>query len=103
MPCPTSICNETCPVGVSTVNLVTNTLSLGDADVVAVHEQVYPSESEISLPESDVPVSGTFKLFKNGQLQTPTTDYSIEDSLVTLVVAPESTDLYFCDYLADRS
>jgi hypothetical protein len=103
MACPTSICNETCPAAVSTINLVTNAISLGTTDVVAVHQLVYPSASSISLPGSDVPVAGTFKLFKNGQLLTPDVDYTLADSIVTLIVAPESTDVYVADYLADRS
>ena len=103
MPCPTSICNETCPAAISTINIVTNNLSLGDDDVVAVSQQVYPAESLITLPENDVPVAGTFKLFKNGQLLTVDADYALADDVVTLVVAPVGTDVYVADYMAVRA
>jgi len=103
MSCPTSICNETCPAAISTINIVTNTVSLGDDTVVPVSQHVYPSGSIIMLPSNDVPIAGTFKLFKNGQLLTADSDYSLADDVATLVMAPVSTDVYVVDYIAVRA
>jgi hypothetical protein len=68
-----------------------------------VHQRVYPAGSVISLPSADVPVDGTFGLYLNGQLLTPTTDYTLDGSTVTLVVAPEAGAIYLVGYLAERA
>lgn len=103
MPAPTSIANETIPSQIQTINIITETVVLGNADCVEVNQQCYPSGDVITLPEGDSPISGSFKLYKNGQMLTPTTDYTIADGVVTLVVTPIPEDVYLYNYLTVRT
>jgi len=57
--------------------------------------------SNTSFTLANTPVTGSVHLYKNGQLLTPTTDYSISGSTITMVVAPISTpttDKLLADY-----
>ena len=85
------------PAAVSTVNLITQTVTLGDG-AGKVHETVSASGTAIVLPS--IPVANTLSLYKNGQLLAPGTDYSLVGDTVTLVVAAVDTDLYLADYIA---
>ena len=97
----TSICNETCPSAVSSVTLVQNQFIVNDETTTYLHQVVTASGTAITLPSN--PVVNTFKLFKNGQLLTPTTDYTRSQTAVTLVVAASADDVYVADYLPEPS
>lgn len=90
--------NDSDPAPVLTITQVTNQFILGTTEVQAVSGIVTPAGSEITL--ASIPISGTFLLFKNGQLLTLESDYTIADDLVTLVVAPGENDVYAVSYIA---
>jgi len=47
--------------------------------------------SNTSFTLANTPITGSVHLYKNGQLLSPTTDYTISGSTITMVIAPTST------------
>ena len=85
------------PAAVSTVNLITQTITMGDG-AGSVNEVVSASGTDIALPSE--PVTGTMNLYKNGQLLTPGVDYTQVGTAVTLLVAAVSDDVYVASFLS---
>ena len=57
--------------------------------------------TNVTFTLAHTPTSGTVRLFKNGQLLTPTTDYTVSSGVVTMVVAPTTfptTDVLLSNY-----
>lgn len=47
---------------------------------------------------ANTPVTGTVKFYKNGLRMTPTVDFTVSGTTVTLVKAPKSADTLLVDY-----
>jgi len=94
----TTLVNETCPAAVSTVTVVTNQFLIDSAETAWVQSQLTPAGSVLTL--ASLPVANTLKVFRNGQLQALTADYSRIDLVITLVTAPEASDVYVVAYVA---
>jgi len=54
--------------------------------------------SNVTFTLLHTPLTGTLHLYYNGLRQTPTSDYSIVGSVITLVSAPIPTDVLLADY-----
>jgi len=65
-----------------------------------IHDELTPDLVAGTLTLTALPIAGTLKVFKNGQLLTPDVDYTVADLVVTLTVAPLVADVYIVSYLA---
>lgn len=86
--------NDTNPMAVTTVNVISNTISEG----TPVSEGLVPVAGVLTL--SQLPLSGSLAIFKNGVRQTDGVDYNALNDVVTLVFPVEDGDTFVATYLA---
>ena len=77
----------------------------GSQVVPQVNNHVYsetPSgsvnSSNTAFTLANTPVSGTLRVYQNGQRITLTTDYTLSGTTITFVTAPETGDILRADY-----